>query len=108
MQRSRVKHWTELGELGEGSRVQRGWELNRKTEPSNLVPWGLSETEPPTKKHAGQDLAILCTYVANVQFGLPVGPKITGAETVPKADTCLLNLFPSRDALCGLSGKGCT
>jgi hypothetical protein len=36
---------------------------------------GLSETESPTKEHTQAGPRPHCTYVADVQLGLHVGPK---------------------------------
>jgi hypothetical protein len=35
----------------------------------------LQDTEPPTKEHTRGETRPPCTYVADVQFGLHVGPK---------------------------------
>jgi hypothetical protein len=51
------KHWTEVRDSF--GRVERRIEvlegdknsIGRPTESTNLDPWGLSETEPPTKEH---------------------------------------------------------
>ena len=41
-----------MKELGEGPRALEGTEVPQEDQQStNLDPWGLSETEPPTKKH---------------------------------------------------------
>ena len=46
----------------------------RPTESTNMDPWGLSETEPPTKEQTGPRFP--CTYdVADVQVRLHVDPK---------------------------------
>ena len=58
MQRPTAKHQAELKEsCGRvGDRIERAGEVKditrRPTESSNLSPWGLTETEPPTKEHA--------------------------------------------------------
>jgi hypothetical protein len=69
MQRPRVKHQAELGESCErvGDRTEgTGGVKNttrRCTESTNLCPWQLTETEPPTKKHAGDGprFPIICS-----------------------------------------------
>jgi hypothetical protein len=60
MQRHTFKHQVELGEsCGRvGGRIEQAGErvkdtTRRPTESTNLSPGGLTETEPPTKEHAG-------------------------------------------------------
>ena len=53
-----VKHWAEVG--GSYGRIRRriegllgdGNPIGRPTVSTNLDPWELPETEPPTKEHA--------------------------------------------------------
>ena len=52
------------------------------TQSTNLVPWGLPETEPPTNKHARAGPMPPLIYVADIQLGLHVGHSSTGAGTV--------------------------
>ena len=59
-------------------------------EPYNLGPQGLTETEPPTREHAGLGLA----YVAGVQLGLHPSPLTMGVGTVSDSVACLWILFP--------------
>ena len=54
---------------------------------TNLSPWGLTETESPTKEMQGLDLGP-CTFVADVQLGLNVGPLTTGVEAVSDSVAC--------------------
>jgi len=70
--------------------------IRRRTESTNLNPWEVSETEPPTKEHtwAGPRPPPLFTFVADVQLSLHVGPQPMGAVAVPKAVACLWNPFP--------------
>ena len=44
-------------------------------ESTNLGPWGLTETEPPTKEHAGAKPR-LPTFVTDVQLGLHMSPLL--------------------------------
>ena len=61
----------------------------RPTESTNMVPWGLSETEPLTKEHTRAGHRLSCTHVVDVQLGLHVGPPTAGAGAVPKSVACL-------------------
>jgi hypothetical protein len=57
--RSRAKHQAEFGSLvGHSIEKARGAKdtTKRPSESINLGPWGLTETEPPTKEHAGTGL----------------------------------------------------
>jgi hypothetical protein len=47
----------------------------RPTESTNLDPWGLSETELPTKELAWAGPRLSLSYVADMQLELPIGPK---------------------------------
>jgi hypothetical protein len=58
--------WKSRGRI-EGARRVKG-STNRPTEPANLGPWGLTETEPPTKEHAWTGPRPPYTYVADVQL----------------------------------------
>jgi hypothetical protein len=75
------------------------------TESTNLDPWGLSETEPPTKEHTLGATGPPHTYVADVQLGLHVGPPTTRTRCIPKA-VCGI-CFSNWAALSGFSGRGC-
>ena len=66
----------------------------RPTELANLDPWELSETERSTKEHTWARLGPPCTYVADMQLCLHVGPPTTGSQAVPKAVACLWIPFP--------------
>jgi hypothetical protein len=50
------------------------------------VNWGLTETEPPTKEHAGADPTN--TLVADVQLGLHLGLLTIGAEATSDSVPC--------------------
>ena len=92
MQRPTAKHQAELKEsCGRvGDRIERAGEVKditrRPTESSNLDPWGLTETEPPTKEHAGADPTN--TLVADVQLGLHLGLLTIGAEATSDSVPC--------------------
>ena len=47
----------------------------RPTESTDLDSWSLQESEQPTKQHTWAGSRPLCTYVADVQLGLYVGPE---------------------------------
>ena len=67
----------------------------RYTESTNLGLWGHTETEPPTKEHAGAGPSSLSTFISNVQLSLHVGPLTTG---VGLSQTLLLDIesaFPT-------------
>lgn len=55
MQTPIAKHQEELGRVGDRIEQERRIKDNtrRPTEPTDLGPWGPTETEPPTKKHVG-------------------------------------------------------
>ena len=54
----------------------------------------LSETEPPTKEHTWAGPRLACTYVADVQLGLHVGPKqLEQGLSIPKAVACPWDMF---------------
>jgi hypothetical protein len=59
----------------------------RPTESTMLDPWGLPETEPPTKEQAWAGPGPPHTYVADVQLSLHAGPPTTGAGAYP--DFCM-------------------
>lgn len=79
MQILTANHWTEVrdpygrvrgrieGAEGDGNPI------GRPTVSTNLDPWELPETEPPTKEHTWAGPRLPCTYVADVQLGLHVG-----------------------------------
>jgi hypothetical protein len=48
--------------------------IRRPTESTSLDPWGISETEPSTKKHTGARTRPY-TYVADEKLDLHVGTK---------------------------------
>ena len=60
---------------------------------TNVDPWKLSETEPPTREHAQAGLGPH-THGADVQLGLLAGPPTMGVGAVSKALACLWILFP--------------
>ena len=79
--------------------------IRRPTESANLGACGPTESEPPTKEHAGLNLC-LPPFVAEVQLGLNVGPLTTGYLWL-----CCLSrdpFFPTWTAWLGLSGSGGT
>jgi hypothetical protein len=58
-----------LKSRGKDCRAKGNWNSRGKpSELTNLDPWGLSETESPTKNHmwAGPRPSLTCTYVVNV------------------------------------------
>ena len=67
----------------------------------------LTETKLPTKENAGWVLA-LYIFIADVQFGLLVGPLTIGPGAVSASVVCLWIPCSSWVALSGLSGRGCT
>jgi hypothetical protein len=111
MQISTAKHWTEVrvsyGRVGrriegpEGDKNSTG----RRRDSTNLDPWELSETEPPTKEHtwAGQSPQKICSRCAAQSL---CGSSTAREEASPKALAWLWYLFPSRTALSGLSERG--
>lgn len=48
------------------------------TESTNLGPWGLTDTEPLTKEHAGAETRLPTHFAANVHLGLHMGLLIIG------------------------------
>ena len=96
-----------VGERTQGPKGDRN-STGRATESTNLDSWGLPETEPPIKEHtwAGPrpPYPSPCTYVADVQLGLRVGPKQLERGAIPKAVACLWNLLCD-SVLSGLSGR---
>ena len=82
-----------------GGRIEKPKEdrdsLARPTVLTNLDPWGLPETEPPTKEHAqAGPCHSTPTYVTDVQLGLHADPPTTGVRAVPDSVICLWILFP--------------
>ena len=59
------------------------------TESTNLDPWGLPETELPTKEQAWARSRNPQAYVAKVWIGLHVDPPIIGVEAVLEFVSCL-------------------
>lgn len=76
-----------MEELGEGLKAlkEMGTPTGVPTELTNLDPWELSETEPPTKEHTQAGPRPPRSYVADMKLGLHVSPPTTGVGTVPKA-----------------------
>lgn len=66
----------------------------RPTQSTNLGPWRLTEIEPPTKEHG-----TYLPFVADVQFGLYVGPL-----TIETGCLCLCCLPWDLLPLPGLAG----
>jgi hypothetical protein len=60
----------------EGDRNSTG----RPTMSTNLDPWEVPETEPPTKRHTRAGPRLLHTDVADMQFGLHVGIWVLNNE----------------------------
>ena len=102
MQRPTGKHWTELREsYGRvGGRIEATGGVRNSTgrspESTNLDPWGLPETDPPNREHAGVRRRL---HVADVQLSLHSGLPTTGAGVVPKSVADLWISFPNRAAL---------
>jgi hypothetical protein len=91
-----------MGEQEEGLWAPKGKGTPQEDQEStNLHPWGLSESEPPTKEHAQAGPRPPRTHVADVQLGLHVGPEQLGLsqKLLPVCRICLL---------AGLSGRGRT
>ena len=91
----------------EGDRNSTG----RPTESTNLDPWGLSETEPPTKEHtqAGPSPPPNpSTYVVDVQLSLYTAPELLKQGLSQKLPSVCGILSLNWAALSGLSGRGCT
>ena len=82
------------GDRGEQARGAKDT-TRRPTESTSLGPWGLTETEPPTKEHTWARPSSLPppththTHVAGMQFGLHASPSTTRVEGVPKSVACL-------------------
>ena len=94
MQRPTAKHWAEVRDSY--GKVEGRSEGPRGNRNSIGRPLGLSKTEPPTKKRMWAGPRPPCTYVADVQLGLPMGPE--QLEQVP--NSCCL--FLRYDLLAGL------
>jgi hypothetical protein len=83
MQRPTTKHQSELrescGRVGDKTERAKGVkDTRRPTESTNLGSWGLTETEPPTKEHAGAGPSAPPPFVADMPFGLHVDPLTNG------------------------------
>ena len=96
MQRPKAKQGQALvEELGEelGKRIDGPKEdrdsIERPKESTNLDPWGVPETEPPTKEQAW-DLSPLHICSRCAQLGLHVGPPVSEA----------VNLLPLKGLPC--------
>ena len=64
-----------MGELGEELQTPKGIGTSQEpTELTNLDPWKLTETEPPTKEHIRAGTRSH-TYIAHTQFSLLAGPE---------------------------------
>jgi hypothetical protein len=98
-----------MGEQEEGLWAPKGkGTLQEDQESTNLHPWGLSESQPPTKDHAQAGPRPPHTYVADVQLGLHVGPEQLELGLSQKL-LPLSGVFSSSwTALSGLHRKGCT
>jgi hypothetical protein len=100
MQRPTAKHQAKLRELCErvGHRIELAREdtTGRPTESTNLGPWGLTDTEPPTKYHA-----------ADVQLGAHVGPLTFEAGAVSDSVPAVRAPSPNWSAWSALSGRRC-
>jgi hypothetical protein len=87
-----------MEDLGEELRTPKGIGTPQEDQQSQtkLDPWGLPETEPPTKEHTRAGLCMPPPpYVANVQLGLLVGPEQLrrGRGGYQKAVACLWKMF---------------
>jgi hypothetical protein len=70
--------------------------IGRPTQSTNLDPWGLSETEPSTKKLDTQAEPRLtpCSCAADVQLGLHIMWVLNNwSGAIPKAVACLSDMF---------------
>ena len=100
MQRPTAKHQEELGESCERVRDKteqaRGVKdtTRRPTESTNLDPEELTESELPTKEHAGAESRTPNILVTDVQLGLHVCPLRTGVAAVSDSDACHWIPFP--------------
>ena len=88
-----------MGEQEEGLWAPKGkGTLQEDQESTNLHPWGLSESQPPTKDHAQAGPRPPHTYVADVQLGLHVGPEQLelglSQKLLPVHRICLLAGLP--------------
>ena len=76
----------------------------RPTKSTNPNPWA-TQSEQPTKEHTQTGPRPPCTYVADVQFGIQVGPKQVeqrlSQKLLPVCGICSSNWA----ALFGLSGS---
>jgi hypothetical protein len=88
----------------EGDRNSTG----RPTQSINLDPWRVSGTELPTKKHTWTGPRPPCSYVADVQLGLHVGPEQLERELSSKQLAVCGICSSSWAVLSGLSGRGST
>jgi hypothetical protein len=108
---------TELGDSNgrDGGRIEDSRRdrnsTGRATESTTLDPWGLSETEPPTKEHtqAGPSPPPNpSTYVVDVQLSLYTAPELLKQGLSQKLPSVCGILSLNWAALSGLSGRGCT
>ena len=103
-----LKSLSHVEELKEGLRdLKRTRTPQEDQQSTNLDPWGLPETEPPTKElpWARPSLSLLIhIYVADVQLGLCECPQQLELNLFPVRGTHSPNWAP----FSGLSGRGCT
>jgi hypothetical protein len=71
----------------------------RPTESTNLCPWELTVTEPPTREHSGAGPSM--TYVAEGQLGLHVDLLIIGEGAISVSVDCHWIPFSYLDCLVG-------
>ena len=77
-----------VGKKIEGPEEDRDF-IGKPTESTNLDPWGLPETESPSKQHTKAEPSPHCTYVADVQLDLHLGPPTTDPWPYPAFVVCL-------------------
>ena len=66
----------------------------RPTQSMNVYPWGLSETEPPTKEHTQAGTQASLHKCSRCAIWFSYGPSKTGVRTIPKVVAYLWSKFP--------------
>ena len=84
LRKNRRKHFS-----SEGDRNATG----RPPELTNLDPLVSQRLNHKPKSIHGLDLGDPCTFVADIQLGLPVGPLTIGAGTIPKSVAYMWDMF---------------
>ena len=96
-----------MEEFGEGLRTLKGIGTSPEDK-QHQITWtlGALESEPPVKEHTRATLRPPCTYVADAQLGLHVGPEQLewglSQKLLPVCGIC----SSSWAAFSGLSGRG--